>query len=350
VTATESIRKRATELHQSALIVNGLCSSSSVPKSPEAEFGLPSIMREGGVTAVNLTVSVHDGYRTTCERLSHLLRAIERQADQGVRLARTAGDIAAAKEEGGAAVIVGFQNSDPIEGNLAYLDLFHRLGLRIVQLTYQRRNLAADGVGEPANAGLSVFGRELVAELNRLGILIDLSHTGERSTLEAIELSEAPVSITHSCLQRFNPVARNATDQEVKALAAKGGVFGMNAIARLISPTGREEGATVTQFVDQIDYLAELVGVDHIGIGLDINEGLTPELFEQRRKGFLTQFPELRMGGDFPFEHYYAFGLTTMAKTQLITEELVARRYPDEDVLKILGGNFMRLFDQVWPA
>jgi len=322
----------------------------SLPRSREAAFDLPAVMRRGGVTAVNLTISVSDGFHATCDNLSHLLGAIDRQAADGVRVARTARDIIAAKEGGGAAIILGFQNSDPLEGSFEKLDVFHRLGLRILQLTYQRRNLAADGGGEPANAGLSVFGRELVAELNRHRILIDLSHTGVQGTLEAIELSEQPVSITHSCLQRFNPVPRNATDDEVVALAAKGGVFGMNGIARLISPTGRQEGATIGQFVDQIDYLVELVGVDHIGIGLDINEGLTPELFERRRRGFLTEFPELRMGGDFPFEHYYAFGLTTMANVHLITGELLARGYGDDEVLKILGGNFVRLLARVWGS
>ncbi|HEX4520607.1 MAG TPA: membrane dipeptidase [Gaiellaceae bacterium] len=348
MSAASATSERAAELHRRALIVNGLCGSMAVPKTPDAPFDLPASMRAGGVTAVNLTISVSDGFRVTCKNLSHLLKAIDRQAGDGVRVARTVEDLTAAKAEDGAAIIIGFQNSDPIEGSLENLDLFHRLGLRIVQLTYQRRNLVADGGGEPANGGLSLFGRELVAELNRLGILIDLSHTGVASSLEAIELSEAPVSITHSCLQHFNPVSRNATDEEVKALAAKGGVFGMNGIARLISPTGRQEGATVAQLVDQIDYLVDLVGIDHIGIGLDINEGLTPELFEQRRKGFLTEFPELKMGGDFPFEHYYAFGLTSMASVHLITEELVARDYADEDVLKVLGGNFVRLLGEVW--
>ena len=348
MSAASDRTEHAAELHRRAIIINGLCGSMAVPGSLTADFDLPAVMRAGGVTAVNLTISVSDFFEATCTRLSNLLRAIDRQASEGTRIARSVDDIVAAKKEGAAAIIVGFQNSDPIEGNLAYLDLFHRLGLRIMQLTYQRRNLAADGGGEPANGGLSLFGRELVAEMNRLGVLVDLSHTGLASTLEAIELSTAPVSITHSCLQHFTPVARNATDEEVKALAAKGGVFGMNGIARLISPTGRQEGATIDQFVDQIDYLVELVGVDHIAIGLDINEGLTPELFEQRRKGFLTDFPELRMGGDFPFEHYYAFGLTSMVNVHLITESLVARRYSDEDVLKILGGNFLRLFGGVW--
>ena len=297
----------ADELHAGATIVNGLVGSMSMPTTADAAFPLPAMMREGGVTAANLTVSLSDGFVQTCTTIAHLLRAID--AQDGVRLVRTVDDIAAAKAEGGAGVIIGFQNSDPIEGNLEFLDVLARLGLRVCQLTYQRRNLAADGAGEAANAGLSLFGRPLVGELNRLGILIDLSHTGSRSTLEAIELSEAPVSVTHACLQAFNPVPRNKTDEEIRALAARGGVIGMNAIARLISPTGGQEGATIAQFVDQIDYLVDLVGVDHVGIGLDISEGMTPDF--RARKGFLTQFPEL--GGDFPFEHYYVFGLESMA-------------------------------------
>jgi membrane dipeptidase len=337
---------RIDELHARATIVNGLVGSMSAPKTASAPFTLPEVMRQGGVTAANLTVTLSDGFATTCTTIAHLLNAIEAQDE--VRLVRTVDDIAATKSEGGAGVIIGFQNSDAFEGNLALVDVLARLGLRICQLTYQRRNLAADGAGEAANAGLSLFGQQLVGALNRDGVLIDLSHTGSRSTLEAIELSEAPVAVTHACLQHFNPVPRNKADGEIKALAARGGVFGMNAIARLLSPTGGQEGATIAQFVDQIDYLVELVGIDHVGLGLDISEGLTPELFEQRRKGFLTDFPELRMGGDFPYEHYYVFGLQSMASMRLITEALVDRGYGDEDVLKILGGNFVRLFGEVW--
>ncbi len=343
------ISPRAEELHARAIVINALCSSNSTPKKADAEFGLPEIMNDGGVTAVNLTISVKDDFKTTIATFTHLLNAIDRRADD-VRLARTAADIRAAKAAGVPAIVAGFQNSDPFDGNLAYVSLFARLGLRISQLTYQRRNLAADGTGEEADAGLSVFGRSLVQELNKERILIDLSHTGERSSLETIELSSAPVAVTHACLQSFNPVRRNKTDETIKAMAARGGVFGMNAIARLISPNGNAEGATVEQFVDQIDYLADMVGIDHVGLGLDINEGLTPEGFAERRKGFLTEFPELRMGGDFPFEHYYAFGLTSMRNMRAITETLVRRGYSDEDVLKVLGGNFLRLFEEVWGA
>jgi membrane dipeptidase len=348
VSVQESAARRVEELHDRAIVINGLSGSMALPRSKGAQFELHRLMREGGVTATNLTVSVHDGFRQTCTSLVGLLQAIDRQAGEGVRVIRTTADIRAAKAAGESGIIVGFQNSDPFEGHLPYVDLFHRLGLRICQLTYQRRNLAGDGTGEPANAGLSLYGRELVAELNRLGILVDLSHTGTAGCLEIAELSTAPVAVTHSCLKSFNDVSRNTDEEVARAVARGGGVFGVNAIARLLSPTGRQEGATIAQYVDLFDYLVDLIGIDHVGIGLDVNEGLTPELFEARQKGFLSDFPELRMGGDFPFEHYYVFGLTSISKVRIITEELVRRDYSDDDVVKILGGNFLRLFEQVW--
>jgi len=338
----------AADLHRRALVVNALAGGKvAAPESREAPFLLPEIMRAGGVTAVNLTVSFRDGFAESVRKLSLLLQAIDRS--DGIAVARTVDDLRDAKRRGEAAVLLGFQNSDPLEGSLEKLDLFHRLGVRIVQLTYQRRNLAADGCGEPANGGLSVFGRELVGELNRLGILIDLSHTGVRSTLDTIELSRAPVSFTHANAYAKNPVARNKTDAEIRALAAAGGVMGINGIARLMSPHGKERGATLAEFVDQIDYVVDLVGIDHVGIGLDISEGMTREDFEERKTSFLGKFPELG-GGEFPFEFYYTTGLDSMAKTGLITDALVERGYSDEDVLKILGENFLRLLAQVFAG
>jgi membrane dipeptidase len=340
--------RHSDDLHRRALIVNGLGGGKvAMPATAGAEFRLPELMREGGVTGVNLTVTVDHGFAETLRRISYLLRAVDASGG-AIRVARTADDLRAAKADGVPAVILGFQSPEPIEGELEHLDVFHRLGVRIVQLTYQRRNLAADGCGEAANAGLSVFGRDLVAELNRLGILIDLSHTGVTSTLEAIERSSAPVSFTHACVRARNPLPRNKTDEEIRALAARGGVMGINAVARLISPEGKERGATMAEFVDQVDHVVELVGVDHVGIGLDISEGMTPDDFAVRKQTFLARYPEL--GGEFAFEHYYTTGLDSMARTGAITDALVERGYSDEDVLKILGGNFVRLFDEVWRA
>ncbi len=338
----------AQALHADALIVNGLIGSTAVPQHLGDPISLFGPMRAGNVTAGNLTVAPLDaGFTGAMQAMARTIAAIEASEDP-LRIATSTDDIRAAKEEGGAAIILGFQNAKPLDDQLEHLDAFHRLGLRILQLTYQRRNLVADGCGEPADAGLSLFGRSVIQRCNELGILIDLSHVNDRATRETIELSADPVSFTHVNMRARHDVSRNKSDADIRALAERGGVVGINAVARLMSPTGRAEGATIEMFADQVDHVAELVGPDHVAIGLDINEGMTEADFMARRQGFLTRYPELRFGGDFPFEHYYVFGLTTMANLSIITEELVRRGWGAEDVRKVLGGNFMRLFDAVW--
>jgi membrane dipeptidase len=188
-----------------------------------------------------------------------------------------------------------------------------------------------------------------VAELNEAGVLIDLSHTGRRSTLEAIEASAVPVAITHACVHALTPHVRNKRDDVILALAERGGVFGVNAVARLVSPYGLARGARLSDLLDHVDYLVQLVGIDHVGLGLDISEGMTAEDFAARRTSFLAEYPEL--GGDFAFEHYYTDGLSSMAGMPTITDGLVERGYTEDDVLKVVGGNFLRVFAEAWgPA
>jgi membrane dipeptidase len=340
------MNERADALHRRAIVVNGLGGGKvAVPRGPDDEFRLPELMAAGGVDAVNLTISFRGGLEETLLGLDRLVSAVGDAAGR-IRFAQTAADIRQAHEDAVPAIVPGLQNSDALEGKLEYLRVLHRLGIRIVQLTYQRRNLVADGCGEPGDGGLSVFGRQVVDEMNRLGMLVDLSHTGVRSTLEAIEASRAPCAVTHACAYARNPRPRNKTDEEIRALAARGGVFGVNAVARLLSPEGGVRGATIDDFVDHVDHVAALVGVDHVGVGLDISEGMTQQDFEARRRGFLAEFPEL--GGEFPFEHYYVTGLDSMARLPVVTDALVRRGYDDESVLKILGGNFLRLFEAAW--
>ncbi len=347
---TETLDAHAEEVHRRALVFNALVGSGAVPATPDADFTLPPIMHAGGVTGVNLTVALRGGFAETARRMVRTSGVIDRLAAGGedVRVARTTADLREAKASGGSAIVFGFQNGGPIEDEVEHLTAFYELGLRILQLTYQRRNLIADGCGEPADAGLSTFGRAVVAEANRLGVLIDLSHVNARATRETIEESAHPVSFTHVNLTAYHPVPRNKSDEEIRALAARGGVVGINAVARLLSPRGRERGATIDEFLDQVDHVAELVGPEHVGLGLDINEGMTEEQFMARRQGFLREFPELRFGGDFAFEHYYVTGLDSMAHLRRITAGLLARGWSDDDVVGVLGGNFMRLLDVVW--
>jgi membrane dipeptidase len=341
---------QASALHEKALIVNMLGGVNRFPTLADPSFALPEVMARGGTTAVSWTVAgTTEFFPETARKFAGALAAIER-SDPPARLVRTVDDLAEAKAAGEAAIIINFQNADPIEGSLEYLSLFHRLGLRVLQLTYQRRNLVGDGCGETGEgAGLSIFGRSVIAECNRLGILIDLSHCSDTTTIEAIELSEQPVSFTHVNPRELNPHKRNKPADQMKMVAERGGVIGVNSIARMISPEGREKGTTISDYLDQVEHIAGLVGPEHVGIGLDRVEDLTAADMEARRKGFLTQFPELRAGGDFPFENYYTRDLS-MGNMLPVTEGLIARGFSEDDVLGILGGNFVRLLDQVWSA
>lgn len=342
-----SRRSQSKAVHERAVIINGLGGLIHDPTRAKPTFTLPAVMHRGGTTAVNFTVALTESVGPALRNLAGLLDGIDATNDPPTRLALTARDILKAKEEGGVAIIVGFQGSEPIEDSLEYLEIFYRLGLRVLQLTYQRRNLLGDGSGEPANAGLSSFGRQVIQQCNRLGILIDLSHVGDRTTMETIDASEEPVAFTHVNRRAVVSLPRNKTDEQLKAVAARGGVIGINSIARLLSPHGRERGATLDEYVDQMEQVIDLVGIDHVGIGLDVNEDMTVEDFGARRPGFLASYPELSAGGDFPFEHYYVKGMS-MGNLLPLTENLLQRGLAEEDVIKVLGGNFLRLFESVW--
>ena len=331
----------ADDLHSAAFVVNGLAQPGHLPSAYDA-------MLNGGVTATNLTVAANENFAVGMQRFEQALTEMERHEHSGrLRVVRTGQEIRKAKTDGVGGVIIGFQNADPIEDDLSYLRIFYRLGLRILQLTYQRRNRLGDGCGEPNAAGLSIFGRQVVAAANEMGILIDLSHVGARSTLEAIEASEQPTVFSHTNVYTINPILRNKDDDQIRKLAASGGVMGITSISRLLTEAGRLHGTDLDDVLDQIEYVAELVGIDHVGIGLDIAEGMTEEDFLVRRKTFLAQFPELKFGGDFPFEHYFTRGLSSAGNFRSITRGLVDRGFTDDDVTKVIGGNFMRVFDAV---
>ena len=337
----------AREVHARAIVVNGLAGGKdAVPAVLGDDSSLPELMRTGGVTAANVTVAVSDGFTVTVAKLARLLDAVERSEGR-IRVARTRADIERAKRDDAVALVLGLQDSEPLEGSAEHLDVLVRLGLRVLQLTYQRRNRAADGCGEPADGGLSVYGRSLITQLNERGVLLDLSHAGARSAREAIDHSGTPVVISHTAAHALNPHPRNVTDDLIRALADRGGVVGIAAVARLVSREGTERGARMDELVDHVEHVSNLVGIDHVGLGLDVSEGMTPADFEVRRRTFLARFPELG-GGDFSFEHYYVEGLASMAQLPRVTEALLERGFSEVDVAKVLGGNLLRVFGEVW--
>ena len=328
--------KTAQQLYDDSVVIDGLNVSNWT--SPAVYQSLHA----GRVTAINATISIWEDYRTTMDHVKEWLRRFDEYGDL-ISQARTVEDILQAKRDGKAGVILGWQNASPIENDLDRLALFHALGLRIIQITYNERNLLGNGCYERTDEGLSNFGQDAVREMNRLGILVDLSHVGDRTTLDAADLSDLPVACTHANARSFFNHVRNKTDDALKLIAAKGGVIGANAFPSFLR-TGYE--STVADYVDAIDDLVERVGIDHVGIGTDFTQDQPHSFFDWLFMQQGTKYKKRPIEIPDPLVH--PEGMETPDKLSSVAEELLKRGYRPEDVEKVLGGNWLRLFREVW--
>jgi len=324
---------RATSLHAESIIIDGL----EVSRWGEKPFRQ---MREGGLTAVSATVAVIEGFRETITAIAEWHRLFERY-DSLIMPVKTVDDIRRAKELAKTGIVLGFQNTSPIEDDLYLLSVFRELGVRVIQLTYMERNYVGDGCLERTDCGLSAFGLEVIEEMNRLGILIDLSHVGYTTTMEAIEASEKPVAFTHANPRALWDHPRNKSDEQIEALAAKGGVIGANVYPPFLAAGSK---ATLDDVVEVIDYLVSLVGADHVGIGTDFTEGQPAEWFDYILTGKSKKGPRMEM--EFPIVN--PEGIRSAAQFPNLTRALLDHGYAESDVKKIMGENWLRLYEEVW--
>lgn len=325
---------QAMKLHEGAIVIDGLNASY---------FFNEDVLRRvrlGGVTAFNGTVAAWHSLPETMNLIADYYRLLEERPGWIMHV-RTVKDIHEAKVRGCAGMIFGFQDTNAINGNLRMLAVYHALGVRIIQLTYNDENAVGCGCMAPEDKGLTPFGREVVAEMNRLGILVDLSHCGHKTAMDAIEASRGPVAFTHA-----NPLAlakspRNKPDEAFKALAAKGGVAGVVRLPAWLTPHGR---ASVEDYLHAIDYLVELTGIDHVGLGTDFMEEIPAEILMQSLQGISPE----------NLQKYYSStiveGFESAAEFPRVTEGLLARGYSPEEVKKIMGGNWLRLYEKVWKG
>ncbi|MBI4277317.1 MAG: membrane dipeptidase [Armatimonadetes bacterium] len=333
---------RAPALHAQSVVIDGLITSHLTQEQFER-------FRAWGVTAANWTAvyfahDLDDALVDLATALDHLAGMTEYYTS-----VRSVADIHQAKREGKVGVILGLQNGRPIGDRLEYVRILHALGVRIIQLTYNERNFIGDGCTEPGDAGLSRFGRDAVRAMNRVGILVDLSHCGLRTTREVIEWSEKPVAITHANPSTLIRSPRNKPPEIFKALAERGGVAGMCAWSPLAAHPASER-PTLEKFLDIIDYTVNLIGVDHVGFGTDHGEGVYTRDVWERKWGPQGLYPEVTgiVGPWFGFETRYVDGIHSAALLGNLTEGLLRRGYSDEDAQKIIGGNFLRLLGEVW--
>jgi membrane dipeptidase len=341
------------QAYRRALVIDALGGPGDGSAEEDTALGVQALadIRASGLTAINVTVSgvgsYASDYDTTIRNIAHWNRQIAAHPRE-LLLVRNADDIAAAKRSARLGLIYGFQDATPIAENLARVDTFADFGLRVFQLTYNGRNLVGDGCLEPGNAGLSRFGNSLIERLNERKLLIDLSHGGERTTREAIAASKLPVAITHTGCAALVPLPRNKTDAELKLLADKGGVVGI-----YLMPFLRSEGQPVAEdLLRHIDHAVGVCGEDHVGIGTD--GSISPVKFDDEfRKKFAAEVAERRAKGisapgERPDVYTFLPDLNSADRFFRIASLLSRRGYSDARVLKIMGGNFARLFATVW--
>jgi membrane dipeptidase len=338
-----------------ATVIDALASPGpfNVPRMFDAPWTETMVAnaRASGITAVNLTVS---GGGNGSAAFLNTVRAISfahRECTvhpETFTIIRSVADIRAAKAARRVGLILGFQDGTALEDDITRVDTFHGLGLRILQLTYNLRNLLGDGCLEAANGGLSAFGRRVVDRCNALGILIDLSHVGERTTMDAIAASRMPVAFTHSGCQARTTVPRNKTDAQLRALAEKGGVIGI-----YLMPFLRASGQpTKDDFVAHIEHAINVCGEDQVGVGSDLS--ITPlDLsvdFRNTHADFVRE--RRRQGVSAPGEAEDVFNyvpdFNTPRRMEQIADLLAARGHSSVRIEKLLGGNWMRLFGTVW--
>lgn len=304
--------------------------------------------QRAGLTAVNCTCCVWEGFVGAMENLAQFKRWFV-EYDDLICQVRTAGDIAAARDDGRVGIILSWQNISGIEDRLDRLELFWDIGLRIIQIAYNTQNLVGAGCYEANDPGLSGFGREVLAEMNRLGILVDLSHVGAGTTRDVIRYSTQPVVFSHVCPAALKPHPRNKTDQEMRMVAELGGVVGITGFPWFLSTAGPT--ATIDDVLNAVEYTINLVGEDSVAIGTDFIDGYGAPFLEWilRDKGYarpLLPTPLERIVAEFRMPE----GLATIDDFPNLVATMRRRGWNDKAVRKVIGENWLRVFRSVWRS
>lgn len=330
--------------YSSAIVIDSLCAPfTDMDAAPSAET--LAAVRHSGITAVNFTIS-EQGFEDTVNNLAKLQELVVRYPDAFLVVSRYS-DIARAKRENKIGIMPGFQYTAFLEENPERITTFRQFGVRIMQLTYNNRGVFGDGCLEPGNAGLSKAGIAAVHKMNELGVAVDLSHSGYRTTSEAIEQSAKPVLISHSGCAAVYAHPRNKPDEILKSLADRGGYFGVYLMPYLVaSPTVPTREHVMNHLVHAIN----VCGADHVGIGSDgaiQKTVLTPEQKAEFDKD-IARRKQLGIGAPGEDRYPYVPDLIGPDHMQVIGEELANRGQSAAVIDKVLGANFQRVIGEIW--
>ncbi len=326
-------------VHEEAIVFDGTC--PLLTHSPDHT----SYYVEGGVTVVAPSLATNHDAGQAIKRIADWMNIIREQEDKLLHVTEVE-DFHRAKAQGKLGILFHFQNSLPLEQSIELLDVYKALGVRIIQLTYNVKNFVGDGCLERTDAGLSDFGVRLIKAMNRAGIAVDCSHTGMQTTLDAMDVSEYPVVFSHSLVKTVRDSPRNLSDEQIRRVAEMGGVIGMNGFPPFVADTSRP---TLDDLLKHVDYIAELVGIDYVGLGIDFEY-----IDESMQKDSLAHYDYFVKTGQWnpkdypPPPYYYPEGLDDPRYFPNLTKALLDRGYDEEETKKVLGANFMRVYSQIW--
>ncbi len=299
-------------------------------------------MQEGGVTAVHVTIAYHETFRETVANVETWNRWFERFPEL-IFHGRTGDDVRRAKTEGRTAIFFGFQNPSPIEDDIGLVEIWHSLGARFMQLTYNNQSLLATGCYEAEDQGVTRMGRQVIREMNRVGLVVDMSHSAERSTLEAIEISERPIAITHANPAFWHPARRNKSNEVLRALGQAGGMLGFSMYPHHLKD---KSDCTLASFCEMIARTADLIGVNNIGLGSDLCQDQPDSVVEWMRMGRWSKQIDYGEGSandaGFPpmpewFKDNRHFGN--------IATGLLEYGFSEADTAGVMGENWLRFYD-----
>ena len=321
-------------LHERLIVVDGLIVS-------RWSRGVFDDMRKGGLTAANCTVSVWEGFRDTMNNIAQWKGWLREHAE---RLTQVYGveDIHRAKREGRTGIILGFQNTSAFEDNLGYIGLFKELGVGIVQMTYNTQNLVGCGCYEKRDGGLSDWGHEVVAEMNRVGILCDLSHVGPKTSEDVIRASKRPVAYSHCLPAGLKAHPRNKSDEQLRFIAERGGFIGVTMFPPFLK---RGPASTVQDYVEAMDYVIDIAGEDCVGFGTDFTQGYGEEFFrwithDKGNARKLTDFGEV----------INPEGMRTIADYPNLTGAMQKAGWAEAKIRKVMGENWLRVLAAAWDT
>ncbi len=238
-------------------------------------------MREGGVDAVHVTIAYHENFRETVLNFENWNRWFERYPDL-IMKGLWAEDVDRARETGRTAIFFGFQNPSPIEDDIGLVEIVHSLGARFMQLSYNNQSLLATGCYEANDPGLTRMGRQVIKEMNRVGLVVDISHSADRSSIEAAEISERPIAITHANTHEWQPALRNKRHQVIKAVTEAGGMLGFSLYPHHLKD---KSDCKLQSFCEMVARAAEAYGVKHLGLGSDLCQDQPDSVVEWMRVG-----------------------------------------------------------------